>query len=273
MESKMETYKKKYDESLEIQHQNKSLISENEILLQRFNNLEKQFLDSNSLKPLIENYKEKVLELENKNIILTTENNRLSFEFEQLKENHIHLQQQKELDDHHIKTLEERLQDTQHFIGDEGEAAASGNLELELEGKKKEEEGKEKRDDEHLVVILQHQLDDCNRIKQRFEKDYLQEHRKVLELEKQLTEVRKGGGGHMEAINKLLMEKDELQKQNIQAKDQILALERKNNLVSPETSDKTLKEALEKVSQLTETNASLQKTLKKAKEVLIYLLI
>lgn len=86
---------------------------------------------------------------------------------------------------------------TSHGLGSELDDALSGrtttDLKLEIRKLKRElEAAKSNQADSSRILVLENLLDDANRMKARYEADYLAAHREKLVMQKDLEEIRSG---------------------------------------------------------------------------------
>lgn len=86
---------------------------------------------------------------------------------------------------------------TSHGLGGELDDALSGrtttDLKLEIRRLKRElEAAKSNQADNSRILVLENLLDDANRMKARYESDYLAAHREKLMMQKDLEEIRSG---------------------------------------------------------------------------------
>lgn len=90
--------------------------------------------------------------------------------------------------------------DSMHGLGSELDDAITGttmtDLKLQIRKLQRELEGVKKNEaDASRILVLENLLEDANRMKSRYEQDYLAAHREKLVLSRDLEEIRSGGKG------------------------------------------------------------------------------
>ncbi|KAF7728001.1 hypothetical protein EC973_006766 [Apophysomyces ossiformis] len=225
-ENVIEKYKKKLEESAGLRRQTKSLEEQNQALMERNQQIEEEYRKVLAFKTLMDSYKEQVAVLETKNNELIREKNKMEYEISQLTKRIETLDAEKSRDSDRILSLEERLQEAQlgansvqQIFSTSGRAAGDdddmdldddnlgGSLEdslkesnvtelklanrrLERQLKTLQEENASGRSEK--VVVLQHLLDDSNRLKNQFEKNYLEVSQERDILQSNMARIREG---------------------------------------------------------------------------------
>jgi len=92
--------------------------------------------------------------------------------------------------------------DSMHGLGSELDDAITGttttDLKLQIRKLQRELEGAKKNEaDASRILVLENLLEDANRMKSRYEQDYLAAHREKLVLARDLEEIRSGVGGKL----------------------------------------------------------------------------
>lgn len=191
--------------------------------------LEEDYRKVSSYKPLIESYKAQVGELESKLAARNKELEAAKFETEQTKTqlkitNAERLKESETLDLYQERVRELELTGGKlpktPITAEDGNGAPQGNMtemkESELYGDPNEledalsgttttdlkiqinklkrdlEEAQANKADASRILVLENLLEDSNRMKARYEQDYLASHREVLTLQNNLEEIRAG---------------------------------------------------------------------------------
>ncbi|KAF9430536.1 hypothetical protein BGZ94_006331 [Podila epigama] len=223
-ENVIEKYKKKLEEGADLRRQIKVIEEQNQELLERNKEIEEEYRKVLAFKSLMESYKEQILTLESKNSELTKDKNKLEFETRQQHQHYEQMEADRQRDAEQIQLLEDKVRelefsggqtmslsnDLQDMETDDMEGSLMGQqtsyttdlklkisrLERELQTLKEEkfESGGSK------ATVLQHLLDDSNRLKAKFEQDYLEEHQAKLVLQNELDRIRSGHGDESEVV-------------------------------------------------------------------------
>jgi protein HOOK3 len=201
-----------------------TLEDQNSDLLDKNASLEEEYRKVSAFKPLMESYKSQLDTLETKSSSLARENDALRHELSRAKERLRVTEEEREkesealvLYEERVKELEEvgagvvkkpsrrrestatELEDDGAFAGVGGELddAISGttmtDLKLQVRKLKRElDSATANKADASKIVVLENLLDDANRMKARYEGDYLREHREKLVVAGQLEEILSG---------------------------------------------------------------------------------
>ncbi|KAF9898212.1 hypothetical protein BX616_004335 [Lobosporangium transversale] len=223
-ENVIEKYKKKLEEGADLRRQMKVVEDQNQELLERNREIEEEYRKVLAFKSLMESYKEQILALESKNSTLAKEKNRLEYEAMQQDQRLQQLEADRLRDGEQMQLLEDKVRelefsggqgvplsnDLQNMETDDMESSLLGQrtsqtTELKLEISRLERELqtlKEEKQDEggSKVTVLQHLLDDANRIKSKYEQDYLKEHQDKIALQGELDRIRAGKGDESEVM-------------------------------------------------------------------------
>lgn len=240
----MEKYKKKLQEGADLRQKVKALESQNADLVDKTASLEEEYRKVAAFKPLMESYKNQILDLESKNAAKTTEIENINFELEQSRTKMRITLAERAKDAEALELYQERVRelelttttrsrvlnstaikspgvesnentslsselnpeesngenddsDTHHGLGGELDDALTGttmtDLKLQIRRLTRELEGARKNEtDSSRILVLENLLEDANRMKSRYENDYLTAHREKLVLQRDLEEIRSG---------------------------------------------------------------------------------
>jgi len=228
----MEKYKKKLEESADLRRQVKSLEEQNSSLVDKNAALEEEFRKVAAFKPLMESYKTQVSDLETKHAHRSKENDALKHELEQAKIRIKIMSEERQKDSEALDLYQERVRElelvahrpapktaaTTHStdsvvneesylveelsgaeqnLGGELDDAISGTTTTDLKLRIRQlqrdlEAAQANQADGSRLLVLENLLEDANRMKARYEKDYLAEHRSKLVLQTELEEIRSG---------------------------------------------------------------------------------
>ncbi|GAA5907780.1 hypothetical protein JCM5296_004534 [Sporobolomyces johnsonii] len=226
-ENVIEKYKKKLEEAADLRRNLKTLEDQNSDLLDKNAALEEEYNKVSAFKPLMESYKSKLDALENKSSSQAKENNALRLELDRTRSQLRVAEEEREKEGEALVLYEERVKELE--LGDgskkraardrrestatelgEGDAEYSfagvgGELDdaitgttttdLKLQIRRLERQLKAAQTnqaDSSRIVVLENLLEDANRMKARYEGDYLREHREKLVLSAQLEEIMSG---------------------------------------------------------------------------------
>lgn len=172
-----------------------------------------------AFKPLMESYRSQLDTLEAKSSSLAKENDALRHELERAREKTDKVQAEREKEGEALTLYEERVRELElsgktrkarrsseeeeggvDGEGDQGElmedaVAGTTKTDLKLQIRKlgrELEAAKANKADSSRIVVLENLLDDANRMKKRYEGDYLKEHRDKLVVEARLEEIMSG---------------------------------------------------------------------------------
>ncbi|KAI7846927.1 hypothetical protein BDC45DRAFT_46354 [Circinella umbellata] len=177
---------------------------QNHSLMERNTHIEEEYRKVLAFKTLMDSYKEQVANLETANKTLIRDKNKMEYELQHMSKKVEILEADRARDMDRIQVLEENLQEvqlggtidpvmTRQEVGgdpddmdlDEGgindsleESLKESNVtELRLSNRRLQRENKSLKEENasgHQVVVLKHLLEDANRLKGQFEKQYLE---------------------------------------------------------------------------------------------------
>jgi protein HOOK3 len=210
-------------------HEQQSLERQNADLVDKNASLEEEYRKVAAFKPLMESYKNQIAELEAKVASRTKETETVKFELEQTRTKlritteerakdsemlELYQERMRELEltshrtpsttkptgreEHRENMTEEELMGEESFaLDNELDDALSGTTmtDLKLQIKKLQRElsaVKKNEVDGSRILVLENLLEDANRMKSRYEADYLATHREKLVLQRDLEEIRSG---------------------------------------------------------------------------------
>ncbi|KIM87652.1 hypothetical protein PILCRDRAFT_815228 [Piloderma croceum F 1598] len=231
-ENVMEKYKKKLQEGADLRSQVKSLEKQNADLVDKNASLEDEYRKVAAFKPLMESYKNQIVELESKGSARTKELDTLKFDLEQTRTKLKIATEERAKDSETLELYQERVReleltstrpvgktarakggaagdltegellgadddDETEGLGGELDDAITGttmtDLKLQIRKLKRELEAVRKNEaDASRLLVLENLLEDANRMKGRYEADYLAAHREKLVLQSNLEEIRSG---------------------------------------------------------------------------------
>ncbi|KAF9113589.1 hypothetical protein BGX27_001237 [Mortierella sp. AM989] len=221
-ENVIEKYKKKLEEGADLRRQMKLVEDQNLELLDRNREIEEEYRKVLAFKTLMESYKKQILTLETNNSELAKEKNKIEYEARQREQHLQQLEADRLRDGEQMQLLEDKVRelefsggqgiplsnDLQDMETDDMESSllgqrASQTTELKLKISKLERElqslKEEKQDDGgSKATVLQHLLDDANRLKSKYEQEYLDEHQAKIVLQGELDRIRAGKGDESE---------------------------------------------------------------------------
>ncbi|KAH9180390.1 HOOK-domain-containing protein [Lactarius sanguifluus] len=264
-ENVMEKYKKKLQEGADLRQHVKSLEKQNADLVDKNVSLEEEYRKVAAFKPLMDSYKNQIADLESKSATRSKAHETALFELEQTRTKLRITEAERAKDSEALELYQERVrelelsshrpvasdqhkrqssqgtetgvvvqgdedEDMSKRLGGELDDALSGttmtDLKLQVRKLKKElEDLRTNQLDSSRVLVLENLLDDANRMKARYEADYLASHREKLVLQSELEEIRSGkalGDGPEAAIalrqrlNETIDELDKLNKEHAQ---------------------------------------------------------
>ncbi|KAF9208492.1 hypothetical protein BGZ49_008677 [Haplosporangium sp. Z 27] len=221
-ENVIEKYKKKLEEGADLRRQMKAVEDQNMELLDRNREIEEEYRKVLAFKSLMESYKEQILTLETKNSALAKEKNRIEYESRQQHQQLQQLEADRQRDGEQMQMLEDKVRELE-FSGGQGvplsndlQDMETDDLESSLLGQRASQVTeykltisklerelkslKEEKQDEggSKATVLQHLLDDANRLKSKYEQDYLEEHQSKIVLQGELDRIRAGKGDESE---------------------------------------------------------------------------
>ncbi|ETW85647.1 hypothetical protein HETIRDRAFT_379686 [Heterobasidion irregulare TC 32-1] len=223
-ENVMEKYKKKLQEGADLRQHVKSLEKQNADLVDKNASLEEEYRKVAAFKPLMESYKSQIVDLEGKASTRNKELDTLRYELEQTKTKLRITEEERAKDSETLELYQERVRELElsshrpipsakpakapRIMNMEEEAISQGlggelddaltgttmtDLKLQVRKLQRElEAAKTNHSDSSRVLVLENLLDDANRMKARYEADYLAAHREKLVLQNDLEEIRSG---------------------------------------------------------------------------------
>ncbi|CAG8608544.1 1048_t:CDS:10 [Acaulospora morrowiae] len=226
-ENVIEKYKKKLEEGADVRRSLKNLEQENKDLLERNQKLEDEYHKLAAFKNLMENYKQQIVDLQSEKTELVNQKNKYEYEYKHMRAKIEAYEMATNRDMDKIRLLEDRLHELESGDGEriqhESEVKAEADeidqplddseLSIALEGNTmvslklkvyelerelaKLREGKSADGDaDAQLLVLQHMLDDANRAKNKFEKDYVRAQQEKLVLEKELVQLQNGSSSN-----------------------------------------------------------------------------
>ncbi|ORX55700.1 hypothetical protein DM01DRAFT_1024989 [Hesseltinella vesiculosa] len=221
-ENVIEKFKKKMEDSADLKRQVKGLEDQNHSLMERNQQIENEYRKVLAFKTLMDSYKDQVAMLETKNNELIREKNKREYDLQQMTKKIDMMEMDRARDSDRILTLEDHLQEAQLGVSrstlqtesmdvDE-EEDEDHNLDGSLEESLKETNVTElKRSKRRLerelrtlqeksdigsksdkAMVLQHLLEDANRLKAQFERNYLEVSQERDILQSDMARVREG---------------------------------------------------------------------------------
>lgn len=205
-----------------------SLEDQNASLVDKNASLEEDYRKVSSYKPLMESYRTQISELETKGSVRDKEAESVKFELSQVKTRLRIVTEEREKDAEHLELYQERVRELEltaprttkgqrksvdgnmtemteeeltgghvQDLGDELEDALTGttttDLKLQIRQLKRDLEAAQSNStDNTRVLVLENLLADANRMKARYEQDYLSSHRDSLKLQSELDDIRSG---------------------------------------------------------------------------------
>ncbi|CEQ40447.1 SPOSA6832_02062, partial [Sporobolomyces salmonicolor] len=226
-ENVIEKYKKKLEEAADLRRNLKTLEDQNSDLLDKNAALEEEYDKISAFKPLMESYKSKLDALETKSSSQAKENNALRLELDRTRSQLRVAEEEREKEGEALVLYEERVKELElgqgskkraardrrentatelgegdpeysfAGVGEELDDAITGTTttDLKLQIRRLERQLKAAQTnqaDSSRIVVLENLLEDANRMKARYEGDYLREHREKLVLSAQLEEIMSG---------------------------------------------------------------------------------
>lgn len=226
-ENVMEKYKKKLEEGAEIRRQLKNLESQNVELVDRNAAIEDEYKRIAHFKPLMDSYKGQLSDLEAKVSNLQRDLNAARYDNEQVSAKLRATEDARTKEKEELDLYQERIQElelggglgkrrtqTGDVNGAEGLAANDGvgsdeeldeSLEDALSGTtmtglkiqvrkltRELEVARSNKADAGRLLVVENLLQDANKMKERYERDYLKEYQKGMKLQKQLDAIQDG---------------------------------------------------------------------------------
>ncbi|GAA5892296.1 hypothetical protein JCM8208_001504 [Rhodotorula glutinis] len=220
-ENVIDKYRKKLEEAGETRRMLKTLEEQNADLLDKYAVLEDEHAKLATFKPLMDSYKTKLDTLEVQSSAHQREATALRVELERARDKLAASEEGRAKDREALVLFEERVKELElgqgakkgarrggagqeddeddegGGVGDELDDALSGTTttDLKLQVRRLQRELDRTRGDQadsSRLVVLENLLDDANRMKRRYEGDYLKEHRDKLVLGARLEEIMSG---------------------------------------------------------------------------------
>ena len=220
-ENVIEKYKQKLEDSANLRRQYKSLEEQNSELINLNSNLEATIKGLNVNKSLSDNYKNQLNELDLKFSNQSKEFKEIQYELSQLRASNTALEEERIKSNEHIDLLEEKLREIEVDRGvnnqvenlskqtennDSDKIANEDDLELALSStnttdlklqirrlmRELESIKHEKGGDPNQIVVLENLLADTQKVKERYEADWMSELTQKLDLSRKLEELTKG---------------------------------------------------------------------------------
>lgn len=166
--------------------------------------LEETSKSTSSFKPLIDSYKSQIAAFEISKTVAARETEGLRGELERVKERLREALEGKELDGEALGMYAEQVKELESRgagVGDESEEGELGEelkgttmMDLKVQVRKlgRELEAAKGTGGGERVGVLEGLLEEAKRVKGRYEREYLREHREVLEAQASLEEIRSG---------------------------------------------------------------------------------
>lgn len=190
-----------------------ALAQQNSDLLDKNLTLEEELTKLSSFRPLLDSYKSQIDTLERKSTKLKLVNDTLSTDFSRATTRLKVLESERAQEGELTSLLRDRVKELEggkmkegdhSIIDEEGEGELSDalagttmmdlkitirKLQRELAGAGGSSGGNEEKG---RILVLENQLEDALRIRERYEEDYLNEHREKLVLERRMEEILEG---------------------------------------------------------------------------------
>ncbi|KAI9332997.1 HOOK protein-domain-containing protein, partial [Obelidium mucronatum] len=218
-EAMIEKYKKKMEESSDLRKQMKTLENQNAQLFERSQKLEEEYRKVSSYKPLMDTYKEQIATLEAKNSSLQVENSKLEFEANESRGKVERLDALRRNDLDQIQLLEDQVRELELMgglaVSSEGETLGhdlNKNLRAKITQLEQELAAIKLSGGPDRIYVLENLLEDSNRLKSKFETDFMQAYQRNLTLENEMKQLRTvSSSDNDEVIQKLRAQLSEYQ--------------------------------------------------------------
>ncbi|WWC90743.1 uncharacterized protein L201_005680 [Kwoniella dendrophila CBS 6074] len=251
-ENVIEKYKKKLEDSAGLRRELRNLEEENNQLVNINSSLEADLKKAGSSKGLVDNYKSQVEALEKKSNEQATQITELNHQLEETRAELDSVSREYERDQSQLEAQEERLKEIElgssslkrqgsrisvmgnkttlddelGVVDEDGEGKVDTKTDLRLKIRALQRELSDLRTGAGVstgnnAATLETLLADANKTRDRYQSDYLEEHRSVLRLQATLERIRTGHGGDnsqttsalRERMNEILDERDTLLKE------------------------------------------------------------
>ncbi|KAI7904541.1 uncharacterized protein BX663DRAFT_530098 [Cokeromyces recurvatus] len=221
-----ELKRKKLEETADLRRQVKTLEEQNHQISEHSQKIEAEYRNIMAFKTLMDSYKEQVASLETENSELVREKNKIKYDLDQANKKIQMMEADKERDYERIQALEDHLQEAQLGLANAvdrplSQRETTGNTddmeideydlndsledslketnvtELKLTKRRLERQVKQLKEEKaagggQKVLVLQHLLDDANRLKNKFEKSYLEVSQERDILQSDMARIREG---------------------------------------------------------------------------------
>lgn len=226
-ENVMEKFKKKLEEASEVKRQLKTLETQNAELVDRNAALEDEYKRVAHFKPLMDSYKEKIADLETKASNLQRDLNSARYDSEQVSVKLRATEEARTKEKEELDLYQERIQELElggpiakqrpgagGLNGSDGMTSSTDigsdedldeNLEdalsgttmagLKIQVRKLARELKvaqANKADASRLLVVENLLEDANKMKERYERDYLKEYQKSMKIQKQMESIQEG---------------------------------------------------------------------------------
>ncbi|KAG0945731.1 hypothetical protein G6F57_009197 [Rhizopus arrhizus] len=227
-ENIIEKYKKKLEETADLRRQVKMLEERNYALVEDSQKAQDELRSLISFKTLMESYKDQVAELQTQNNELIREKNKVQYELTQATKKLELMEDERLRDSDRIQLLEDHLEEAQLGMGSvitnkptaqrtnttstdemdldddfglndslEDTLKETNVTELKLANRRLERQVKQLQEEQasgrsQKAVVLQHLLDDANRLKTQFEKSYIEVSQERDILQSDMARIREG---------------------------------------------------------------------------------
>nr|XP_019044643.1 hypothetical protein I302_06556 [Kwoniella bestiolae CBS 10118]OCF23573.1 hypothetical protein I302_06556 [Kwoniella bestiolae CBS 10118] len=251
-ENVIEKYKKKLEESAGLRRELRNLEEENSQLVNTNASLEADLKKAGSSKGLVDSYKSQIEVLEKRSSEQATQITELNHQLELTRAELDDVSREYERDQSQLQAQQERLKEIElgapslkrqssrisvlgskttlddelGVVDEEGEGKVDTKTDLRLKIRSLQRELTDLRSggavgDGSKVSTLETLLADANKSRDRYQSDYLQEHRSLLRLQATMERIRSGHGGDnsqtasalRERLNEILEERDDLLKE------------------------------------------------------------
>ncbi|KAI8819574.1 HOOK protein-domain-containing protein [Fimicolochytrium jonesii] len=198
-EAIVDKYKKRFEEVGDLRKQLKAAEEQAAQQAQRNVQLEEEFRKVAPIKPLVNTLKDQLSTLESRISSLQVENSTLEFQFTEARTKLERYEIERRNDHEHIQNLEDRLREAElrgppisgtaaTELGSDMSSVKVAQLEREVERLRNEKTSTQAIAEK--VVALENMLEDANRLKAKYEKDYRFAFEKNLGLENELRQIR-----------------------------------------------------------------------------------
>jgi protein HOOK3 len=218
-ENVMEKYKKKLEEGSEVRRQLKILEQQNAELVDRNTAVEDEYKRVAHFKPLMDSYKGQIAELETKVSMLQRDLNAARYETEQTSVKLRATEEARVKEKEDLDLYQERVQELElrgglrkrgsSVTGDAGKELSDDEVDERLEDSLSEmtmaglkiqvrklsrelRVAQSNKADAGRLLVVENLLQDANKMKARYERDYLKEYQTTLKLQKRIEAIQDG---------------------------------------------------------------------------------